>query len=573
MGKILVSIARILVGLLFIISGLIKLNDPVGFSFKLEEYFSPGVLNLDFLTPYALAIAIVIVVFETLLGVMLLLGFKPKFTTWSLLLMILFFTFLTFYSAYYNKVTDCGCFGDAIKLTPWQSFSKDIVLLFFILILFFGRKHISTVKFAKSGTFIALALCIIYVYYVYNHLPVIDFRPYKIGANIMEGIQIPENAPKAIYEYAWKFKVNGEEKVITTNGDYPTVDGEFIDVKTTEIQKGYEPPIHDFTMEIDGEDHTEEIMDLNHVLVIVSRVINEADEKGLQAIKKVAEKAKEKGYRVIGLSASNPEQIALVKENYGLDFDFYFCDLTTVKTIIRSNPALLELQKGTITQKLHYNDADEFVFSKDVVKQPEINTALKKQLDSIYRLDQGIREIYYAESKAKKDSIAKEVGIEVQEEVNDYMDKIWPVIDSTNMVAVDKIIDQYGYPGKSLVGEPTDKIAWFVIQHSPKIEEYLPMLRKEAEKGELPKRLMPLMEDRYLMRQGKMQIYGTQGSYINTAEERIPIIWPIKDPENVNTRRKEAGLDTTVEEYGKNLFGDDFEYEVLTLEEMKKMEE
>ncbi|MCF8715663.1 DoxX family protein [Joostella atrarenae] len=362
MGKILVSIARIIVGFLFVISGLIKLNDPVGFSFKLEEYFSPSVLNLEFLAPYALAIAIVLVVFETVLGVMLLVGFKRKFTVWSLLLMILFFTFLTFYSAYFNKVTDCGCFGDAIKLTPWESFSKDVVLLLLILILFFKRKYINKFSFAEIATFLSLVLCVGYVYYVYNHLPVVDFRPYKIGANIMDGMEVPEGAPEAVYQYDWKFTVDGQEKIISTNGDYPTVDGDFVGVETTMVQEGYEPPIHDFTMELDGTDYTEEIMNWDRVLIVISRTIEEANTDGLVAVAEVAEEAKKKGYKVIGLSASNKEQLALFKAEYDLDLDFYFCDLTTVKTIVRSNPALLELKKGTITQKLHFKDAHDFEF-------------------------------------------------------------------------------------------------------------------------------------------------------------------------------------------------------------------
>ena len=133
--KYLVAFSRIFVGVLFIISGFIKLNDPVGFSFKLEEYFSQGVLDLPFLMPYALAISLFVVILEVLLGVMLLIGFRAKFTLWSLLLMIVFFTFLTFYSAYFNKVTDCGCFGDAVKLTPWETFYKNVVLI--VLVIFF----------------------------------------------------------------------------------------------------------------------------------------------------------------------------------------------------------------------------------------------------------------------------------------------------------------------------------------------------------------------------------------------------------------------------------------------------
>jgi len=154
--KYIVHISRILVGVLFIISGLIKLNDPLGFSYKLQEYFSQDVLNIPFLEPYALLISVIVVVFEVILGVFLLIGYKPKFTVWSLLGMIVFFTFLTFYSAYFDKVKDCGCFGDALKLTPWESFTKDIILLFFILILYLGRKHIKPLFSQLPTTVIAL---------------------------------------------------------------------------------------------------------------------------------------------------------------------------------------------------------------------------------------------------------------------------------------------------------------------------------------------------------------------------------------------------------------------------------
>ena len=140
--KILYQIARLSVGVLFIFSGYVKLVDPIGFSYKLEEYFGPDVLGLEFLVPLALTLSVCIVIFELLLGVMLLLGVAKKFTLWSLLLMIVFFTFLTFYSAYFNKVTDCGCFGDAIPLDPWQSFYKDVILSVLILFLFFKSKYL-----------------------------------------------------------------------------------------------------------------------------------------------------------------------------------------------------------------------------------------------------------------------------------------------------------------------------------------------------------------------------------------------------------------------------------------------
>ncbi|MES2630059.1 MAG: DoxX family protein, partial [Bacteroidota bacterium] len=141
--KILVTISRILVGSLFIVSGLVKANDTLGFSYKLIEYFEPGVLDMTWLIPFALPLAIFICVVEVVLGVATLLGGKMKLTAWSLLLMIVFFTFLTWYSAYFQKVLECGCFGDAIKLTPWESFSKDVVLLVFIVIIFIKRNAIN----------------------------------------------------------------------------------------------------------------------------------------------------------------------------------------------------------------------------------------------------------------------------------------------------------------------------------------------------------------------------------------------------------------------------------------------
>ena len=261
--RLLVNISRVLVGALFIFSGLIKLNDPLGFSYKLEEYFSADVLNIPVLEPYALGIAVIVVVLEVVLGVFLLIGYKPKFTVWSLLAMIVFFTFLTFYAAYFEKVKDCGCFGDFMKLEPWESFFKDLVLLILIITLVIGLKHIKPL-FGKFPTTILALLGFLgslwFGYHVLMHLPTWDFRAYKIGANIQEGMLTPEDAPKPILDYFWKFNVNGEEKIITTQGSYPEVDGEFIGVETEEIQAGYTPPIQDFSIESEDEDLTQHFL-------------------------------------------------------------------------------------------------------------------------------------------------------------------------------------------------------------------------------------------------------------------------------------------------------------------------
>ena len=359
--KILTQIIRIFLGIIFIISGFVKLVDPIGFSFKLEDYFSPNVLDMPFFIPFAFIIAVSVIIFELLLGVMLLVGYKKDFTIWSLLGLTVFFGFLTFYSAYYNKVTDCGCFGDAIKFTPWQSFTKDIVLLVLVLILLPNKKYIQPLKSGKLPayiTFITIISCIVFTYYTYNHLPIIDFRPYKIGVNIEKGMEFPANAPKPIFNYAWTFDVNGKEQTIVTQGAYPEVNGKFLRVETEEVSKGYIPPIHDFTIEKDGEDFAKEYLNEPKLLMITSYDLHKADLDAFKAIKMLTDKALKKGYKVIGMTASVDDAIPVIKK-YELNFDFYFTDQTTLKTMIRSNPAIIRLEKGTIKQKVNYRDTNK----------------------------------------------------------------------------------------------------------------------------------------------------------------------------------------------------------------------
>ncbi len=567
--RILVGISRIIVGVLFIISGLIKLNDPVGFSFKLKDYFAPEVLNLEVLVPYALLIAIFVVIFEVLLGVALLLGYLKKLTSWLLLLMIVFFTFLTFYSAYFNKVTDCGCFGDAIKLTPWESFSKDIVLLVLILIIFFGTKYIQ--PFFTKGTrsiliFASFVVCLGITYYVLQHLPIIDFRPYKIGANIKDGMSIPENAPAPIYEYKWKFNVNGEEKIFTTNGEYPKVDGELISTETEMIQEGYAPPIHDFTMERDGEDFTAQFLDEENLVVIIAYSLGNTEKDGFTPIKEITDKALKNGYNVIGLSASSREMTEALTEKYKLNFKFYFCDETTLKTIVRSNPGILELDKGTIRQKLHWNDAQKLQLPTVENAKPKLDLSLKQRLDSIAVLDQKYRKLMQTQSLEERKKLGESMGLSEAEYSGD-LSQIQRVLDSVNMVFVERYFLNNGYPGKSVVGEESSLVAWNVLQHNPdKIPLYLPLVKKAAEDGEIPKTSYAMMEDRYLMTEGKPQIYGTQGMSYDDA--RGSFIWPIENPETVNERRKEAGFEETIEAYAKVLFGDDYVYQPRTMEQI-----
>jgi uncharacterized membrane protein YphA (DoxX/SURF4 family) len=360
--KFLYQIARIIVGVLFIFSGYVKLVDPLGFSYKLEEYFGPGVLEIEFLVPFALPIAVFVVIYELLLGVTLLIGYAPKFTRWSLLLMIIFFTFLTFYSAYFNKVTDCGCFGDAIPLDPWQSFYKDIILLVLILFIFFKHKYLKPL-FSKPVGFAIFMLAFLvsgYLsYYGLNHLPIVDFRPYKIGADIPASMTIPEGAPKAVYNYHWKFNVNGEEKVITTQGSYPEVEGELITYETELVDEGYIPPIHDFSLMKNDENFIDFYMAEPKLLMIAAYNLKSTTEEAWQTIKPVFNKAKENDYSVIIVTSSGEKDQKIINEWMQTELDFYNADETAIKTIIRANPGLLILHEGVVKDKKHWHDADE----------------------------------------------------------------------------------------------------------------------------------------------------------------------------------------------------------------------
>ncbi len=316
--KFLVQLSRIFVGAMFIFSGFVKLVDPIGSQYKFQEYFSESVLNLEFLIPYTLPFSILLILIEITLGVMLLLGYKSKATVWSLLGITTIFLFLTWYSAYYNKVTDCGCFGDALKLSPWETFYKNIVLIVLILLLLFKVKNIQNIfseKISKALTILSLFGFLYITYHVLTHLPIIDFRAYAIGKNIQEGMEYKE-------------------------------DGEL-------------PPVHDFMLEDAQNDLTEEILATKKVLLVIVYNLDKADKDGFSAIQKTAQKAIEKGYEVYGVSASFSDDLILAQNKYNLPFDFLFCDETTLKTMIRANPGLIILNKGTVVDKRNWTDADK----------------------------------------------------------------------------------------------------------------------------------------------------------------------------------------------------------------------
>ena len=349
------NILRILIALIFIASGFVKAIDVVGFSFKLEEYFSPAVFNLSFLESISLPIAIVVVVLELVLGFMLLLKIKVKQVLALMIALCIFFAFLTFYSAYFNKVTDCGCFGDAIKFTPWQSFIKDIVLLFGLILLWFGYK---SEAYKKSNTFQksllglgVLATAFIVLWGIVNE-PLIDFRDYKIGTDMkVERQNLLKNPSEYKTFYVLKNKNTNEEKEVNQD-DYVNdaslwSEGspwEILSDKTTSkmVKQGYKTEIAKFYVEDEnGNDITSDIINAPKAILLYSYKPEKADK---EIIAKVESKLKgEKNALIYGISPA----IGTFKQLKNAKMD-----ATASKTIARSNPYILILQNGKIIDKM-----------------------------------------------------------------------------------------------------------------------------------------------------------------------------------------------------------------------------
>ncbi|HBB81435.1 MAG TPA: DoxX family protein [Cryomorphaceae bacterium] len=364
----LTRLTQFLVGGLFIFSGLVKMNDPVGFSFKLEEYFSSEVLNLPFLEPLALPLAIILVIVEVLLGAALLLGFWKRWVLILLSAMIGFFTFLTFWSAYFNQVTDCGCFGDAIPLKPWESFYKDVILSILILVLWWGESRIFSgwPKLLVQINLVAIpVLCAWFSYHVINHLPVEDFRPYAEGLSIAEGMKPAEELGLEPPQYEVVYTMEnaaGQRQEITSKTYIDQKWWEKTDwtmladlSRTTKVSEGYEPPVHDFSIMSDYGDWTDSILNLDEVWLLVAYNRAKTNEKGWANVLPTVNDLSLAGTPYLVMSASMPEELHAL--GLPTDAPFAFTDETTLKTMVRSNPGWVVLRKGVVAHKYHYNDS------------------------------------------------------------------------------------------------------------------------------------------------------------------------------------------------------------------------
>lgn len=409
--RIFTIISRILVGSLFIVSGLIKANDSLGFSYKLIEYFEPGVLDMEFLIPFALPLAIFISVFEIVLGFMVLFGTKMKLGSWLLLLMILFFTWLTFYSAYFDKVTECGCFGDAISLTPWQSFTKDIVLLVFIVFIFIRRKSIELNTIRQSQVILPISALLISLFsilmldwawvifffifvcinaliaqhflkgkmkeigmigaskvfslalvvYTLMYLPIRDFRPYAVGKSIVEGMKSAEElglkAPKFATDFKLKNKTTGEEKIYSSveySAQKLYTDWDFIESlnNSYKVEDGYEPSIHDFILQNTiGEDLTQNILAEPKVLALICYDLEQSNLEAISSFEAQKIELEAQGVKCYIFTASVQGEMDKVKLETGTKIQFISADGITLKTIVRSNPGFVSLSRGVVVDK------------------------------------------------------------------------------------------------------------------------------------------------------------------------------------------------------------------------------
>lgn len=391
--NILLWIARLIVGFLFIFSGLIKANDPKGFGYKLEEYFK--VFNLSALDDYSVWIAVFICAFEIILGALLLLGLARNKVSWGLLILTIFFTFLTFYSAFFEVVSSCGCFGDAIPLTPWESFIKDLVLLALIGIIVFYRRDIRPLiksRFSNNllGVLIVIASFGVGVYTM-NFLPIIDFLPYHEGANLPQQMVIPENAEPDVYEhiYTLKHKTTGEtktvnDKVYMEEKIWEDEEWEMVgDPKSTLLKKGFEPAIADLIIsDMEGNDVTQEILTNPYYnFIVVSTDVTRLSSVDLLALDRInstiREISEDYPIRAVLLTASSAQNMLFLNDQLNLILETFNADLVPLKSMVRSNPGVLLLQNGTVIKKWSKHTFP----SKEELEAKYINNASGTQID------------------------------------------------------------------------------------------------------------------------------------------------------------------------------------------------
>ena len=361
--KLFYHFSRFIIGTTFIFSGFVKGIDPWGSAFKFNDYFQA--MGLSWFAWASFGLGILLAFAEFAIGVAILFQIRVKFFAWLGILFMVFFTGLTFWIAIANPVTDCGCFGDALVISNWETFYKNLVLIVLAFVVFKYRKTAKPLLHMKLNYAVGVVVVFAYigaVYYSYNHLPIFDFRPYKVGVNIPEAMSYPEDAEQDVYEniFYYKNKNTGDIEKFTES-NYPwkdTVNWEYSDSESILVSEGYKPPIHDLTFQSrEGDDVIDFfIHDENYVFVFISYDLFGASTKNMAKVNELASWAAENGDTFIGLTATLLEDTDAFLEENGAAFEFFNCDEITLKTMIRSNPGLMAIKNGTIVGKWHYND-------------------------------------------------------------------------------------------------------------------------------------------------------------------------------------------------------------------------
>ena len=354
------SIARTLLALVFLFSGFVKAVDPLGTVYKIEDYLKAFGGFANDLLPLAGVAAVTLITIEFLLGFCMLFNVRTKITSWLTLLFMLAMTPLTLWIALTNPVTDCGCFGDALVLTNWQTFGKNIVLLILVIVLLCTKRAIPQLFSGWAEIVLALlGLGIIggIMAYSYNHLPPLDFRPYKIGNNIPELMEIPEDAEPDVYDITLIYAKNGVEQEFTLE-NYPKGDPDwkFVDQKSVLIKKGYVPPIHDFSITtMDFEDITYDVLESEEPITLVTMYdLNKTNRKQAMKLLDFIDQP-----NVYFLTGSGEDDIYAFAEEIGIEperAETLFCtiDPVTLKTIVRANPGLFVVMNGTVIEKKNF---------------------------------------------------------------------------------------------------------------------------------------------------------------------------------------------------------------------------
>ena len=376
--KVAVNVCRFVLGATFIFSGFVKAVDPLGFFYKIQDYLEAFGVGAWVHPILSLLGGIGLGAVEFCVGIFLFFGIRRGFAAFVALLLMAFMTPLTLYLALFDPVPDCGCFGDAVVLTNWQTFGKNVVLLAAAWVVFRWKRLVVRFVTSKLEWMVSMyTFLFIFVlsFYCLAYLPVFDFRPYKIGVNISEAMSIPEGAKPSVFETRFVLEKDGHKKEFTTD-NYPYEDSTWVFVEARSVlkERGYEPPVKDFHItDLDsGEDLTDRILrDSNYVFLLVMHRVEEADDGNIDLINEIYDYSVEHGYAFYALTSSSREAIELWSDRTGGEYPFGLTDDITLKTIIRSNPGLLLLKGGTILNKWSDNNLpDEYVLTGSLDKLP-----------------------------------------------------------------------------------------------------------------------------------------------------------------------------------------------------------